>query len=122
MNEGTLVARGGAADGTMVGGGTGTCVLLEGGGEGEFERFNGCKVHCEVCSKGGCETGIGVPFIGIGMAEFETLSCGIVDGTRFVACGFPFAVASVGCRIGICVLFEVDGETRPDTFNGCMVP
>ena len=85
MNGGTAVARGGAAEGTMVGGDTGIWVLLEGGGEVEFEKFNTGNGHCEVANKDGCETSVGVPFISVDIVEFKRVSGGIVEGTKFVA-------------------------------------
>ena len=69
----------------MVVGDTGIWVLLEGGGEVEFEKFNTGNGHCEVASKDGCETSVGVPFFSVGIVEFKRLSCDTVDEKRFVA-------------------------------------
>ena len=83
---GAFVARAGAAEDTMVAGEMGTCVLLEDDGGLGVERFTGGIVHGEGGGNDACETGIGVLFIGMGIVEFERLSGGIVEGTRFVAC------------------------------------
>ena len=118
---GPFVARGGAAEDTMVAGEMGACVLLEDDGGLGLERFDGDIVHGEDGGNDACETGIGVLFIGMGTVEFERVSGGIVDGTRFVACWLPLAVARVGCNMGIGVLFEADGGLGLDTFNGVTV-
>ena len=115
---GAFVARVGAAEDTMVAGEMGACVLLEDDGGLGLERFDGDIVHGEDGGNDACETGIGVLFIGMGTVEFERVSGGIVDGTRFVACWLPLAVARVGCNMGICVLFEGDGGLELERFTG----
>ena len=115
---GRLVARVGAADDTMVGGEPGTCVLLVNDDEVAFERFNGGNGHCDVGNKNGCETDIGVIFIGIGIVEFDRLSGDRVDGdTSTVRCGGIEGSAD-GWVNSICEPLKGSGEVWLETFEG----